>query len=165
MQAARQGEGNRALAGLARAPTTPTAKTARLRTWDRLAAEAGFVGRLTPAALEAVGGALIAGGYSLANLYAGDALQRHRRDGGIVAGQLEEITKDIKRPLSPALEDEDGFFMNFKRPTLAGDVRVGGQRRHGSRFQPVQRGRHQAVWAPRVEAHGGGLVAQFDPAG
>jgi hypothetical protein len=95
--AARQGEGNRALAGLARATTTVVAKTARLKTWDRLATEAGFVGRLTAAALEGVGGALIAGGYSSASLYACDALQRHRRDGGIVTGQMEEITKDIKR--------------------------------------------------------------------
>ena len=96
---ARLGEGGRALAGLARAPTTTTAKEARLRTWDRLSAEAGFAvgSRLTPAALEAVGGALIAGGYSSAHLYAGDALQRHRRDGGIVSGQLEEFIKDIKR--------------------------------------------------------------------
>lgn len=95
--AARRGEGTTALAGLARATSTVVAKTARLKTWDRLATEAGFIGRLTAAALEGVGGALIAGGYSSASLYACDALQRHRRDGGIVTGQMEEIIKDIKR--------------------------------------------------------------------
>jgi hypothetical protein len=48
MQAARQGVGDRALAGLARAATTVSAKTARLMTWDRLAAEAGFVEESEP---------------------------------------------------------------------------------------------------------------------